>query len=102
MKKYVLLLCLLASACINLNPVTFSHRQNGRDIYIVRCNSPYFDISDCYRNASQACNGNFEIFNTSIENAGVTTDMQVQSGLAPLLSGTQNYAINRSLMFYCK
>ena len=88
MKKCILILCLLLSACINT--VTYSHRQNG------------VDISLCYRQASQACNGNFEVLNASVENAGTVNNMSVQTGMTPMLYGTQDNVLNRSIMFYCK
>ena len=100
MKKCILILCLLLSACINT--VTYSHRQNWVDVYVARCNGSFVDISLCYRQASQACNGNFEVLNASVENAGTVNNMSVQTGMTPMLYGTQDNVLNRSIMFYCK
>ena len=85
MKKCILILCLLLSACINT--VTYSHRQNGVDVYVARCNGSFVDISLCYR---------------QVENAGTVNNMSVQTGMTPMLYGTQDNVLNRSIMFYCK
>ena len=50
----------------------------------------------------QACNGNFEVLNASVENAGTVNNMSVQTGMTPMLYGTQDNVLNRSIMFYCK
>ena len=52
--------------------------------------------------SSQACNGNFEVLNASVENAGTVNNMSVQTGMTPMLYGTQDNVLNRSIMFYCK
>ena len=98
MKKYVLCLFVLLSGCGTW--VTFSHRQNGADIYTAQCNGAFVNISFCYRLASQACNGNFEVISSSVENAGSSGQIDMTQLMGPSYSTTP--MINRSIMFYCK
>lgn len=96
MKKYFLLMCFLLVGCIP-SQAYFSHRQNGKDIYVAKCGGAFADISYCYRQASEACNGNFAVMREAIENTGSNIDVAPVS-----MAATQNNFFDRLLMFYCK
>lgn len=59
MKKYVILLALICSACVTSRPLYTE--TNGEMVYEANCDGTAFSIGDCYKKASEDCPNGFDV-----------------------------------------
>lgn len=96
-----LFIALFITSCTLMNPVKYSHLQNGKKIYVTTCNGNRSNIAKCHQNASIVCQGKYEVTDTeSIRTAEHTTTRYDEIHKSTTSNTTQS--INRTVLFACK